>query len=159
MEKKKKIFLTIFSIVLLFSLSACNSDKDEASSLANSFNNWLQSFSKYAVAKDKNLQGERLTGIDSYTGNYEAKYNDFDGEEIIFGGTALNRDSGNDLNVSYILEVTSGTAALYWAERTEEHIIAEVNGKDTYEIKLDLGDNYIGLKGNDFTGSLELKVE
>lgn len=78
MEKKKKIFFTIFSIVLLFSLSACNSDKDEASSLANSFNNWLQSFSKYAVAKDKNLQGERLTGIDSYTGNYEAKYNDFD---------------------------------------------------------------------------------
>lgn len=61
-----------------------------------------------------------------------------------------------------------GTAALYWLGSTDEHIIlgdkekhmmAEVPAKDDYEFTFNDGDHFIVLKGDDFTGSLSLKVE
>lgn len=161
--KKIKSFVVlslVFCMVLCF--AGCSSDNDEGSlrdNLVNGFNNWLESFSKHAVTKDKNLQGERQNDVDEYTGSYTASYDGFNGEEFIFGGTALERDNGSNLFADYSLTITSGKATLYWLSSGEEHIICEKSADDTYKFTLGSGDNYIVLRGDDFSGNLELVVK
>ncbi len=123
------------------------------------FDGWMQNFSRHALTKEQELQGEKSKGKDTYTGSYTAIYEKFNGEEIIFGGTALERRAGNCLTVTYTLKVTSGEASLNWLHDNKEHIIAEADGNNTFEVTLGPGDNYILLRGEDFQGSLELSVE
>ena len=40
-------------------------------------------------------------------GSYSAGYEDFDGEEYIFGATGLEREKGNELTATYTLKITS----------------------------------------------------
>ena len=42
-------------------------------------------------------------------GTYEADYESFSGKEILFGGTALERDDGNEIKISCNMDITSGT--------------------------------------------------
>lgn len=90
--------------------------------------------SPHALTRDSKLVGERELGEDSYTGNYTADYQDFSGEEILFGGTSLRRDGGQSLTVAYTLEVTAGSASLYWLEKGTRHPIAGDTGTGTYEL-------------------------
>lgn len=41
----------------------------------------------------------------------------------------------------------------------KKYVIAEVTAADVCEFTVDAGDNFIILKGNDFTGSLSLEIE
>lgn len=124
--------------------------------ILSGFNEFLQSMSPYALTRDSKLVGERDLGEDSYTGNYTADYRDFSGEEILFGGTSLRRDGGEALTVTYTLEVTAGSASLYWLEKGTRHPILGDDGFGMYEITFSEGDNYIVLAGKGFTGNLSL---
>ena len=86
-------------------------------------------------------------------------YDGFNGKEFIFGGTALERENGNQLKVTYTLTVEEGTAELYWVAGNDEYTIANDSAEDTKEYTISSGDNYIVLKGNDFSGSLKLEVK
>ena len=114
---------------------------------------------KYALTDEKDLQGDKTKGEDTYTGSYTADYEDFNDKEYIFGGTALERDKGSELTVTYELTVDSGTAKLYWLDKGEEKMIADTSKNGTYSVTLDEGDNYLTLEGNDFCGSLQVVVE
>ena len=159
MAKRAAVLLTVFC--LSFSLAGCGSGQEGSlkDNLIDGFDHFLQSFSRHALTKDKNLQGERAPGPDEYTGSYTAHYEDFNGEEFLFGGTALERERGSNLKVSYTLEVTSGSAVLYWISSGEKHVIANDGGEDVYHLTLGSGDNYISLEGESFSGSLEMTVE
>lgn len=162
MKRLKIVVTAALSLCLLFSLTGCgvsNGGEEWKDNIISGFNDWMQSFSKHALTKDRNLQGERSKGEDEYTGTYEADYDRYNGEEVIFGGTALERDNGNNLRVTYTLKITSGSATLYWLEGGEEHIISDSDADTTYDFTLSSGDNYIVLKGDNFSGSLKLKVE
>lgn len=127
--------------------------------LIDGFNSWMQSFSKHALTKEKDLQGEKEKGDDAYTGTYTATYDEFNGKEFIFGGTALERENGNQLKVTYTLTIEEGTAELYWIAGNDEYTIANDSSEDTKEYTISSGDNYIVLKGDGFSGSLKLTVE
>lgn len=122
-------------------------------------NDWAEAAARRSVTEDAALKGERRKGADNYTGSYEADYERFTGEEYIFGGTVLKRRNGNDLRAVYSLSVQSGTAALYWLDGEEEHLIADASGSGRYEFTIHAGGNFIVLKGEDFTGGLSLTVE
>ena len=66
---------------------------------------------------------------------------------------------GEKLTVTYKLKVDSGNARLYWLDEDIEKTIADTNNTDTYSIKMDAGDNYIAIEGNDFRGSLHITVK
>lgn len=105
------------------------------------------------------MQGDKTKGEDTYTGSYTADYEDFNDKEYIFGGTALERDKGSELTVTYELTVDSGTVKLYWRDKEEEKIIADASDTGTYSVTLEEGDNYLTLEGDDFCGSLRVTVE
>ena len=158
MKKIKILIAVLLSLCLAFAVTGCSGDnlKD---SVINGFNDMLQHFSKYALTDEKDLQGDKTKGEDTYTGSYTADYEDFNDKEYIFGGTALERDKGSELTVTYELTVDSGTAKLYWLDKGEEKMIADTSKNGTYSVTLDEGDNYLTLEGNDFCGSLQVVVE
>lgn len=158
MKKIKILTAVLLSLCLAFAVTGCSGDnlKD---SVINGFNDMLQHFSKYALTDEKNLQGDKTKGEDTYTGSYTADYEDFNDKEYIFGGTALERDKGSELTVTYELTVDSGTARLYWLDKGEEKMIVDTSKNGTYSVTLDEGDNYLTLEGNDFCGSLQVVVE
>lgn len=186
--RHKSIFVLLLLLILLTSLTGCGMElvhgmireyednkegiKSELQELKDGFkkeiNDWMGSVSRYSLTADENLKGDRKFGTDIYVGTYEAEYSQFNGEEYIFGSTSLGLESGSTLKVIYSLSIQSGTATLYWLESEEEHIIsgdkekhviAEVTAVDVCEFTVDAGDNFIVLKGNDFTGNLSLEVE
>lgn len=186
--RHKSIFVLLFLLILLTSLTGCGMElargiikeyednkegiKSELQELKDGLkeeiNDWMGSASRYSLTTDENLVGERKSGADNYAGTYKAEYSQFNGEEFIFGGTSLGRESGSTLKVTYSLSIQSGTATLYWLESEEEHVIfgekvkyviAEVTAADVCEFTVDAGDNFIVLMGNDFIGRLSLEVE
>lgn len=135
--------------------------------LEKELNGWLKTISKYGITQEKDLEGKRKLGRDDYVGSYQAEYTRFNGKEYLFGGTSMERENGAALKVTYSLKIQSGTAALYWMSSADEHIIlgekeihmiAEATSDDVYEITLNAGDNYIVVEGDNFTGSLSVKV-
>ena len=152
----KKIFICVLSVLLVCSLCACGNLKD---TVLDGYDNLIQLFSKQALTDDKDLVGERKHTDDEYIGTYEADYENFNGEEFLFGGTALERKEGNALKVTYTLEITEGTASLNWLAAGEQYMITSETSEDIYEFTLSAGDNYIVLKGEDFTGALTMTVE
>lgn len=156
---KKKGLLIIVAIIMLSIAGCSNTAVNWKTSLVDGFNNWLQSFSKYALTKDFELQGIREYGMDAYTGSYEATYEDWTGKELIFGGTSLERENGNQLKATYRLTVTNGTARFYWITAGQEYTIAESDAENIFEFTLGSGDNYLVLEGNHLSGTLSLNVE
>ena len=157
MKRNLTCFL-LSSLCLILTITGCSGDNVK-DNVINGFNDMLQHFSKYALTDENDLQGDKTKGDDTYTGSYVADYEDFNGEEYIFGGTALERDKGSDLTVTYQLTVDSGTVRFYWRDKEEEKIIADASDTGTYSVTLEEGDNYLTLEGNDFCGSLQVVVE
>ena len=155
---KRILTVSLLSLCFIFALTGCSGDNVK-DNVINGFNDMLQHFSKYALTDENDLQGDKTKGDDTYTGSYVADYEDFNGEEYIFGGTALERDKGSDLTVTYQLTVDSGTVRFYWRDKEEEKIIADASDTGTYSVTLEEGDNYLTLEGDDFCGSLRVTVE
>ena len=155
---KRILTVSLLSLCLILTITGCSGDNVK-DNVINGFNDMLQHFSKYALTDENGLQGDKTKGDDTYTGSYVADYEDFNGEEYIFGGTALERDKGSDLTVTYQLTVDSGTVRFYWRDKEEEKIIADASDTGTYSVTLEEGDNYLTLEGDDFCGSLRVTVE
>ena len=69
---------------------------------------------------DRSLQGERVRGEDDYTGTYAADYEDFSGTELLFGGTTLNREAGNTVELTCSLDIEEGEAAIFLCSGVRE---------------------------------------
>lgn len=152
----RKIFLFVLAGLFIFSLKTCNESIKDV--LIDEYDSFITNISKQALTAAEDLQGERIQDIDEYIGSYQAEYERFNGEEYLFGGTALKCKNGNNLNVTYTLTVTEGSAELYWLDAGEMHSIASQTTEDTYELTISAGDNYIVLKGDNFSGTLKMTV-
>ena len=152
----KKIVLALtFVLVGSFMLAGCSKDE-----ILNHYNNIVQSAGSIELTGKSSLQGEKEKGIDDYTGTYTADYANFSGTEYLFGGTSIKREAGKDLSIDCALEVTDGTAKVFWiSEADEEVTLLETTGTYSDTITLPEGGNYIGIECEDFTGSIELNVE
>lgn len=112
MKRAKVIISLILVLCLTFCVAGCSSNHDEGSlkdNLIDGWDNWLQSFSKHALTKEKNLQGEKDKGDDAYTGTYTATYDEFNGKEFIFGGTALEQAINKQITVIQTATGSHGT--------------------------------------------------
>ena len=156
MKTAKRLTAALLFLCLVLGLAGCGDWKDN---ILDGYNDLLQSISKHALTKEEDLQGEKKTGDDAYVGSYTAEYDGFYGEEYIFGGTGLERGAGNELTVTYTLKITSGTASVIWDHSGSQYTLTNAGGWGSQEVTLGSGDNYIVLKGENFTGSLRLEVQ
>ena len=157
MRYKDKYFSFLSIGILMLSLSLAGCSKDE---ILDQYNNVVQSAGNTALTSDFSLKGDRAYGDDCYTGTYTADYKDFSKTEYLFGGTSIERENGKDISVSCDLEITEGTAQVFWVSGSDDPVIL-LEATDSYSetITLPEGGNYIGITGNNFTGHLEMNIE
>ena len=131
--------------------------KDE---ILNHYNNMVQSAGSIELTGKSSLQGEKEKGIDDYTGTYTADYANFSGTEYLFGGTSIKREAGKELSIDCTLEITEGTAKVFWISGSDEAVtLIEATGTYSDTITLPDGGNYIGIECENFTGNIELNIE
>lgn len=153
----KKIFSFVLVCTLAISLPLTGCSKDE---ILDQYNNVVQLAGNATLTGDFSLEGKRTYGDDHYTGTYVADYKDFSKTEYLFGGTSIEREKGKDISVSCDLEITEGTAQVFWISGSNDPVIL-LETTDSYSetITLPEGGNYIGITGNNFTGHLEMNIE
>ena len=152
----KKIVLSLCLILCGVSiLSGCTKDE-----VLNQYNNIVQSAGSIALTGNLSLQGTKEKGTDDYTGSYTANYKDFSDTEYLFGGTSIKREAGKELSIDCTLEVSEGTAKVFWISGADEAVtLIEATGTYSDTITLPDGGNYIGIACEDFTGNTELNIE
>jgi len=152
----KKIVLSLCLILLGASvLSGCTKDE-----FLDQYNNIVQSAGSIALTGNSSLQGTKEKGIDDYTGTYTADYANFSGTEYLFGGTSIKREAGKELSIDCTLEITEGTAKVFWISGSDEAVtLIEATGTYIDTITLPDGGNYIGIECENFTGNIELNIE
>ena len=152
-----KNFLFLSMGILMFSLTLVGCSKDE---ILDQYDNIVRSAGNTTLTNDLSLKGDRTYGVDRYTGTYTADYNNFSKTEYLFGGTTIERENGKDISVSCDLEITGGTAQVFWVSGSDAPVIL-LETTDSYSetITLPEGGNYIGITGNNFTGHLEMDIE
>ena len=85
---------------------------------------------------------------------------DFSDTEYLFGGTSIKREAGKELSIDCTLEVTEGTAKVFWISGSDKAVtLIETTGTYSDTITLPDGGNYIGIECESFTGSIELNIE
>ena len=136
-------------------LSGCTKDE-----VIDQYNNIVQSAGSIALTGNSSLQGTKEKGIDDYTGSYTANYEDFSDTEYWFGGTSIKREASNELSIDCTLEVTEGTAKVFWISGSDKAVtLIETTGTYSDTITLPDGGNYIGIECEDFTGNIEMNIE
>lgn len=151
--KKAVIWIVLFLGITLF--AGCTKDE-----ILGGYNQILQTVGDDSLTADRKLQGERSFGVDSYVGEYKADYDDFDGEEILFGNTSLNREAGNTVKIACEFEREAGSIQLLWQEGAKEpEILLEDEGECSKTIVIPAAGGYLTVAGEDFSGHMKLKVE
>ena len=67
-------------------------------------------------------QEKKEIRIDEYTGTYTADYENFSDTAYLFGGTSIKREAGKDLSIDCTLEITEGTAKVFWISGSDEAV-------------------------------------
>lgn len=150
----KKILIP-FLLLGMMLFAGCSKDQ-----VLDAYNSVLNVAGSAQLTSSFSLQGERKSGVDDFTGTYQAEYDGFSGTEYLFGGTFIERKAGKDVSVQCTLEITSGTAQLFWTYGNHEtETLLEVSGSYSETLTLPEGGVYFGVTGDAFTGSIDLCIE
>ena len=151
---KKKILLLL--ICVLLAISACGCSKEAA---LNIYNKGTQALGDLPLTFGRPLKGERCFGDNHYIGTYTAAYDDFSGQEAVFGGTSLTPPV-ESVTITCTLSGEKGSARLEFRSVDKDPLVLCREG-DSYtgELELPAGSNYLCVVAENFTGSMELKAE
>lgn len=152
----KKIVILFLSFIMIFSTIGCeNLDKDKA---LDKYDKVINKLGDESLTKDNKLIGDREFGEDSYVGTYSAQYDNFTGNEVIFGGTGLNRDN-KEFTLKYKGAVEEGNFKLVLINGSNEETITKETEEGTYIYDFEQSDLYIKIVGDGFKGNLELEIK
>ena len=135
-------------------------DDSVKDSILDAYNSLVDTAGSWALTPDRSLQGERVRGEDGYTGTYAADYEDFSGTELLFGGTTLEREAGDTVEVTCSLTVEEGEAAVFLCSGAEEPVLLlSESGDYSGTIEVGSGSVYLGVWGEGLTGSVSIQIE
>ena len=135
-------------------------DDSVKDTLVGTYGSLVDAAGSWALTPDRSLQGERVRGEDDYTGTYEANYEDFSGTELLFGGTTLDREAGNTVELSCSLNIEEGEIAVFLCSGSEDPVILlSESGDYSSTIEVGGGSTYIGVWGAGANGSVSIQIE
>lgn len=135
-------------------------DDSVKDTLVGAYGSLVDAAGSWALTPDRSLQGERVRGEDDYTGTYEANYEDFSGTELLFGGTTLDREAGNTVELSCSLNIEEGEIAVLLCSGSEDPVILlSESGDYSSTIEVGGGSTYIGVWGAGANGSVSIQIE
>ena len=135
-------------------------DDSVKDAILDAFSSLMDTAGSWALTPNRSLQGERVRGEDDYTGTYAADYEDFSGTELLFGGTTLDREAGDTVEVTCSLTVEEGEAAIFLNSGSEDPVILlSESGDYSSTIEVVGGSTYIGVWGEEVSGSVSIQIE
>ena len=135
-------------------------DDSVKDAILNAYDSLVDAAGSWTLTPDHSLQGERVRGEDDYTGTYEADYEDFSGTELLFGGTTLNREAGDTVELTCALDIEEGEAVVFLCSGLEDPVILlSENGDYASAIEVGGGSTYIGVWGKGANGSVSIQSE
>lgn len=148
----RKFVIVIFVIICTIFLTGCSKDR-----VIKIFDDASKTFGDEILTKDNDLIGKRSFGIDHYTGTYVSNYENSTKNEIIFGGTTLNRDEDN-IHIKIYLEKASGEITIKMNLNEEEKILTKDSGLYEFDFNVKSGSNYFVIDTNNFTGNVDILI-
>ena len=148
----RKFVIVIFVTICIIFLTGCSKDR-----VIKTFDDASKKFGDEILTKDNDLIGKRSFGIDHYTGTYVSNYENSTKNEIIFGGTTLNRDEGN-IHIKIYLEKASGEITIKMNLKEEEKILTTDSGLYEFDFNVKSGSNYFVIDTNNFTGNVDILI-
>ena len=135
-------------------------DDSVKDALVDAYGSLVDTAGSWALMPDRSLQGERVPGEDDYTGTYAADYDDFSGTELLFGGTTLDREAGNTVELSCSLDIETGEAAVFLCSGGEDPVVLLSESGD-YASTIEVGgrSTYIGVWGEEANGSVSIQID
>ena len=135
-------------------------DDSVKDAILDAYRSLVDTAGSWALTSDHSLRGERGRGEDDYTGTYAADYEDFSGTELLFGGTTLDREAGDTVEVTCSLTVEEGEAAVFLCSGAEEPVLLlSESGDYSGTIEVGSGSVYLGVWGEGLTGSVSIQIE
>lgn len=151
----KKTILSLLAILSFAFVSSCDLNKDD---ILGSYNNFVESAGKIELTPKFKLKGEKSEGADDLRGVYTSDYENFTGEECIFGTTSIQ--TSEDLSIKCNISSEDGDAKVILSkDDNDEETILEGNGSIEDNLNLSAGRNYIIIKCDNFTGNIEIETE
>ncbi|MCI9436576.1 MAG: hypothetical protein HFH85_05305 [Lachnospiraceae bacterium] len=141
-------------VCMVFQLTACGFPFGNEKLLSDTLEEVAGFFGASQITGDENLIGERLYGRDAYTGRYLADCDKVTGRDVVFGGASVE---SRKLYLSGYIQAYSGTAVI--RIRTNWEVVELEPDEDGYfetELNLESGGNYVIVKFEDFTGTVDL---
>ena len=141
--------------------AAANATDDTVKdAILDAYSSLMDTAGSWALTPNRSLQGERVRGEDDYTGTYAADYEDFSGTELLFGGTTLDREAGDTVEVTCSLTVEEGEAAIFLNSGSEDPVILlSESGDYSGTIEVGGGSVYLGVWAVGVTGSVSIQIE
>ena len=135
-------------------------DDSVKDAILDAYSSLVDTVGSWALTPEGSLKGERIPGEDDYTGTYAADYEDFSGTELLFGGTTLDREAGDTVEVTCSLTVEEGEAAVFLCSGAEEPVLLlSESGDYSGTIEVGSGSVYLGVWGEGLTGSVSIQIE
>ena len=135
-------------------------DDSVKDAILDAYSSLVDTVGSWALTLEGSLQGERVPGEDDYTGTYAADYDDFSGTELLFGGTTLNREAGNTVELTCSLDIEEGEAAIFLCSGSEEPVLLlSESGDYSGTIEVGSGSVYLGVWAVGVTGSVSIQIE
>ena len=148
--KKVFIFLTLITLTLC---SGCTKDE-----VLDFYERTSEQFGDLVLTIKSKLKGDRDFGEDHYTGTYEVVYKDFTGEEVVFGGTTIEREN-EDIHIKLEISESKGDLKIIFKLKEKEEVLAMKDGTYEYDFNVKDGSNYLIIKGNNYSGKVNIKIE
>lgn len=155
----KIIFLGIVTLNIMFGIIILNIGENPKDKIVDTYDSFIQSFDMAGLTNSWKLKGERKYGTDKYVGTYKAIYDNYSGEETVFGGTALKRKNGDYIKIKIKIEKESGDISVVTKLGNNETILISDIGEYENKIYVNGSSYYLTIKLNNFRGNIDIIAE
>lgn len=150
--KKTGLLLAAICLTLIL-CSGCSKD-----GFLSIYKNANEKAGDMVLTSKSKLKGSREFGEDHYTGTYEVTYKKFKGEEVIFGGTTIERDKDN-IHIELNVENSKGSIKIYMKLKEKEETLAIEDGSYEFDFNVKDGSNYLIIDGDNYSGKVNIEIK
>lgn len=163
MRMIKMVFSVLLIIMVLALCTGCSGldslSADLKGGIVQLSNDIAIGQSTALITPYQSFEGIRTMDNTMFQATYQADVVAFEGQDILVGDAAIKEQNCRELMITYDFNITSGNCKLiYISPYLEESVLAE-GGSGSISWKLHPGANYIGIVGDQCSGSIHVTVE
>lgn len=149
-------YIKIIGIVIFFMIiGGLYMSKDK---VIENYDSIVHFLGENTLTKDKKLIGNRKFGVDKYVGTYNAEYEEFTGEEILFGGTGLSRKNGDHIHINFEISNSNGKIEVVMRYKDTDKVIATEDGNYDFDSYVEGASSYFIIKADNYSGKIDVEI-